>query len=256
MHARNLSMTAAALFLAGTRADAAVDLSGLWANTARLSPVALQVESEGTQAVHRIDQSARFVPPEEVPGILEWAAEPTYKPELQAQVDDLYARANRMDPVVYCAVPGLPRIGPPRRIIQLEDEIVFLYEDMSGDVYRIVPTDGRPYDEYANPSPYGDSVGHWDGDVLVVDVQSFDESTWLGERGYFHTDAMTVTERLFLYDDQLIWQATVHDPNVLVEPWTMPPRAVGRGGFELQESAPCIEEDSEHFVNDDHHIQR
>jgi len=256
MRARYVSIIATTLLLAFTQANGATDLTGLWANSARLSPVALQVESEGGQEVLRIDQSARFVPAAEVPGILEWTPEPSYKPEHQAEVDDLYARANRMDPVVYCAVPGLPRIGPPRRIIQLDDEIVFLYEDMSGDIYRIVPTDGRPHDEFANPSPYGDSIGHWEDDVLVVDVQSFDAATWLGERGYFHTDAMTVTERLFLFDDQLIWQATVHDPNVLVEPWTMPPRAVGRGGFELQESAPCIEEDAQYFTNDDHHIQR
>lgn len=232
------------------------DLSGHWENTTRLSPLALQIESDGEQSVTRIDQTARFVPPEDIPGILEWTEEPSYKPEHQARVDDLYARANRSDPVVYCGKPGLPRIGPPRRIVQLPDEILFLYEEMAGDVYRIIPTDGRPHDEFANPSPYGDSVGRWEGDVLVVDVTSFDDSTWLGERGYFHTDAMRVTERLFLHDAKLIYQATVEDPNVLTGPWTMPPRAVSPDGLPLQESAPCIEEDAQYFINDDHHIQR
>jgi len=237
-------------------AEGLPDLSGRWANTTRLSPLALHIESGGEETLNRIDQSARFIPPEDVAGILEWTPEPTYKPEHQARVDDLYARANRTDPVVYCAKPGVPRIGPPRRIVQLPGEVIFLYEEMAGDTFRIIPTDGRPHDEFANPSPYGDSIGRWEGDVLVVDVQSFDDSTWLGERGYFHTDAMTVTERLFLHGEQLIYQVTVDDPNVLAEPWTGPPRSVSPDGLELQESAPCIEEDSQYFINDDHHIQR
>jgi hypothetical protein len=65
-----------------------------------------------------------------------------------------------------------------------------------------------------------------------------------------------VTERLFLYGEDLVYQVIVDDPNVLVEPWTMPPRIVSPDGLELQESAPCIEEDSQYFLTDDHHIQR
>lgn len=237
-------------------ADGRPDLSGRWANTTRLSPLALQIETADGESLNRVDNAARFVPPEDVPGILEWTEEPTYKPEHQARVADLYARANRTDPVVYCGKPGVPRVGPPRRIIQLPDEVIFLYEEMAGDVYRIVPTDGTPHDEFANPAPYGDSIGRWEGDVLVVDVTSFDDSTWLGERGYFHTDAMRVTERLFLHGGNLIYQAIVDDPNVLIEPWVMPPRSVGPDGLPLQESAPCIEEDAQYFINDDHHIQR
>jgi hypothetical protein len=250
-----LSQAAVADEIART-SDGRPDLSGRWANTTRLSPVALKIESGAEVAINRIDQSARFIPPEDVPGILEWTTEPTYKPEHQARVADLYTRGNRTDPVVYCGKPGLPRIGPPRRIVQLPDEVLFLYEDMSGDVYRVIPTDGQPHDEYASPSPYGDSVAHWEGDVLVIDVQSFEDSTWLGERGYFHTDAMRVTERLFRHGENLIYQATVDDPNVLAEPWTIPPRSVSPDELPLQESAPCIEEDSQHFINDDHHIQR
>jgi hypothetical protein len=250
-----IGFSAAAQEIART-ADGHPDLSGRWANTTRLSPLALQIESADGERLSRIDQQARFVPPEQVPGVLEWTEAPTYKPEHQARVDELYATANRSDPVVYCEKPGLPRVGPPRRIVQLPDEVIFFYEEMAGDVYRIIPTDGRPHDEFANPAPYGDSVGHWEGDVLVVEVNSFDDSTWFGERGYFHTDAMTVTERLFLDGERLIYQVTVDDPNVLIEPWTMAPRAVTPDGLPLQESAPCIEEDAQYFINDDHHIQR
>ena len=64
-------------------------------------------------------------------------------------------------------------------------------------------------------------MGKWEGDVLVIDVRNFVEDTWFGEKGYFHTDAMRVTERLWLDGDNLVWQATVHDPNVLTAPWTL-----------------------------------
>ena len=86
-------------------------------------------------------------------------------------------------------------------------EMVFLYEDVSGDPYRIIPTDGRAHRKGANPSYYGDSVAHWEEDTLVVDVTNFLENGWFGEGGYFHTDAMHVTERLWRDGENLIWQA-------------------------------------------------
>jgi len=55
-------------------------------------------------------------------------------------------------PSFYCDRPGIPRIGSPRRIIQLANEVVFLYEDISGDPYRVIPTDGRPHCKDKNPS--------------------------------------------------------------------------------------------------------
>ena len=84
--------------------------------------------------------------------------------------------------------------------------------------YRVIPTDGRKHREDANPTAYGDSVAHWEGDTLVVDVTNFDDNTWFGEGGYFHTDAMHVTERLWLVNGNLVWQATVDDPKVLAQP--------------------------------------
>jgi hypothetical protein len=236
--------------------DGKPDLSGRWAISNRLSPLEWTIETEGTKIVKSINQDSRFVPPEDIPGTLPWTPRPTYKAEHQSKVDDLYARANRIDPVVYCGKPGVPRIGPPRRIIQLPEEMIFLYEDMSGDVYRVIPTNRQEHDEYANPAAYGDSIAHWEGDILVIDVESFEEETWLGEYGYFHTEDMRVTERLFLHEANLIYQVIVEDPNVLTEPWAMPPRLVTPDGLELQESAPCVEEGSQYFTNDDHHIQR
>jgi hypothetical protein len=237
-------------------ADGHPDLSGLWGYTIDLPPVVLKTQTNGTVALKSIDRSARELGKGVVPGALPWTPAPTYKPEFREKVKQLFDNESKVDPVFYCGKPGVPRIGSPRRIIQLPGEMVFLYEDVSGDPYRIIPTDDRAHRANANPSYYGDSVGRWEGDTLVVDVTTFLESGWFGEGGYFHTDAMHVTERLWRDGENLIWQATVDDPKVLVAPWTMSPRVLKPSDEPLEESPPCIEDDGNRLLNSDHHQQR
>jgi hypothetical protein len=81
----------------------------------------------------------------------------------------------------------------PRSKLSQTREDDFFYEDISGDPYHIIPTDGPPHRADANPTYYGDSVGHWEGDKLMVDVINFVEDTWFGEDGYFHAAALHVT---------------------------------------------------------------
>jgi hypothetical protein len=233
------------------------DLSGTWAIFPGVNATSgLRVEAAGAEQTRRLDRVEIRGAIGQGRGALPWKEAPSYKPEFQAKVKDLDERQSKTDLVFYCGKPGLPRIGPPRRIIQLPNEMVFLYEDMSGDPYRIIPTDGRPHRANANPSHYGDAAGTWDGDVLVIDVRNFVEETWFGEKGYFHTDAMRVTERLWRDGENLVWQVTVHDPNVLTEPWTMAPRMVRRSTQALEESPPCREQDGGLLRNNDHHDQR
>jgi hypothetical protein len=171
-------------------------------------------------------------------------------------VKELFDTQSRSDSVFYCGRPGVPRIGPPRRIVQLANELIFFYEDISGDIYRVIPTNGRPHRADADPSYYGDSVGRWENNQLVIDVTNFVDDTWFGEGGYFHTDAMRVTERLWRDGANLVWQVTVDDPGVLQEPWTMAPRVVPPSDQTLMESPPCIERDAGRLLNNDHHGQR
>ncbi len=181
---------------------------------------------------------------------------PSYKPEFQAKVKHLSDNESKLDPVFYCDRPGIPRIGPPRRIIQLSNEVVFLYEDISGDPYRVIPTDGRAHRKDSNPSYYGDSVGHWEADTLVIESTNFVESTWFGEEGYFHSDAMRVTERFWRVGENLAYQVTVDDPKVLTAPWTLPVRVVRPTNEPLEESPRCVESDGPRLLNSDHHGQR
>jgi len=252
---------AAALFLpalAGAQKPLAAhpDLSGLWQFSIGLPSTALRKEVEGKVEINRIDASARRTVRSDVPGALPSAPAPSYKPEFQAKVKHLSDNESKLDPVFYCDRPGIPRVGPPRRIIQLPNEAVFLYEDISGDPYRVIPTDGRPHRKDGNPSYYGDSVGHWEGDKLVVESTNFVEDTWFGEEGYIHSDAMRVTERLWRVGENLAYQATVDDPKVLTAPWTMPVRVVKPTNEPLEESPRCIETDGPKLLNNDHHGQR
>ena len=231
--------------------DGHPDLSGTWAGAGGLA-TALKKVVDGKVIVSRPDQSRR---PTAV-SALSSAAAPSYKAQFQAKVKDLSDHESKVDPVFYCGKPGVPRVGAPRRIIQLPTEIVFLYEDMSGDPYRVIPTDGRGHRVNANPSAYGDSVGHWEGHTLVIETTSFSDDTWFGEDGYFHSDAMRVTERLWREGENLVWQATVEDPNVLTAPWTMAARVLKPSNEPLEESPRCVEDDGARLLNLDHHRQR
>jgi hypothetical protein len=232
------------------------DLSGVWSYAIDRAPAALKKEVNGVVTIQKVDQSARYADTSKVPGVLASTPRPSYKPEHQAKVKDLFDHQSKTDAVFYCGKPGLPRIGPPRKIVQLPTETIFLYEDISGDPYRIIPTGGRPHRPYANPSHYGDSVGRWEGDVFVVDVRNFVDDTWFGEDGYFHSAEMRVTERFWKVGDNLLWQATVEDPVVLSAPWVMPARLLRPSTDALEESPKCVESDGPRLLNDDHHLQR
>ena len=76
--------------------------------------------------------------------------------------------------------------------------IIFMYQVISGNTFRIINVDGRPHDPKADSSYYGDSIGHWEGDTLVVDTTNLNDDTWLGIDGWFHSYSLHVVERLTL----------------------------------------------------------
>jgi hypothetical protein len=159
---------------------------------------------------------------------------PIYKPEHWDKVIELDMWTNKYDPVMTCQPLGVPRQGPPRRIYQSENDVTFIY--LGGDAgggygeYRIIPTDGRKRDANAefDITYMGNSVAHWEGDTLVIDSISFIDTTWLGRGGFFHSDQMHVVERFTRKGDALLYDVTVEDPEVLVEPWVLPTRVVRR----------------------------
>ena len=76
---------------------------------------------------------------------------PVYKPQHWDKVQQLDMWTNKYDPVMTCQPLGVPREGPPRRIIQTDKDVIFIYTggDAGGGYgeYRIIPTDGRKHDQ-------------------------------------------------------------------------------------------------------------
>jgi hypothetical protein len=232
------------------------DLSGNWAYSIALPGGALKKVENGSTTYATLDLSGRMPAKTAVDGALPYTSAPSYKPEFQDKVKYLLDHEAKLDKVFFCGKPGVPRISSPRQIIQLPTETIFLYEDASGDPYRIIPTDGRPHRADADPSYYGDAIGHWDGSTFVVESTNFVEDTWFGENGYFHSSAMRVIERFWKVGENLAYQITVEDPNVLTAPWTEAPRLIKPSAVPLEESPVCVEDDAHRMDNLDHHLQR
>jgi len=156
---------------------------------------------------------------------------PVYKPEFWDKVQELDMWTNKYDPVMTCQPLGVPREGPPRRIYQTDKDITFLYQggDAGGGYgeYRVIPTDGRQHDPNRQNTTYlGYTVGHWEGDTLVLDSIGFNDQTWLGRGGFFHSEKMRVIERFKREGEALLYDVTVEDPEVLAEPYVYPTRVV------------------------------
>jgi hypothetical protein len=161
--------------------------------------------------------------------------QPLYKPEFWDKVIALDQWTNRDDPVMTCLPLGVPRHGPPVRIFQTDDDITMMYRgglDGGGGYseFRMVRVDGRPHESdpqrALSYTYYGYTVGRWEDDALVLDSIGFSDETWLGRGGKFHSDQMRVIERFTRTGNDMLYEVTVEDPVVLVEPWVMNPRTL------------------------------
>jgi hypothetical protein len=165
---------------------------------------------------------------------------PLYKPEHWDEVIYKDMWTNKLDPIMTCQPMGQPRQGPPGRIFHTDDDITLIYGrggDGGGGYsdFRVIATDGRSLgdDTTILPTKYtGNSVGHWEGDTLVIESVAFVPETWLSRGGFFHSDNMKVYERFTRKGDQMLYEVTVEDPQVLLQPYKMTPmlRTLATGG--------------------------
>jgi hypothetical protein len=160
-----------------------------------------------------------------------------YQPWAAKKVLESFNKRGIDDPTALCLPAGLPRTAMlalfPTQIIQTPKQIVILYEYMN--VFRVIPLNAKHPDDLI-PSYMGNSVGHWEGDTLVVDVIGFNDKTWLAGTGTFHSDALHITERYTRVDkDQINYDVTMEDPNVLTKPWTLHSTIMLREGTRLEE---------------------
>lgn len=129
---------------------------------------------------------------------------------------------NSLGPWADClpaAVPAVFGVTFEWEIVQGVDRLVILY-DFPPSSNRVIPMDGRPHPVDPDPTWTGDSVGHWEGDTLVVDTVGFNDKTVLFN--HRHTESLHVVERFSRpTPDAIQYQATVEDPNVFQEPLTV-----------------------------------
>jgi len=148
------------------------------------------------------------------------------------------------DPTAHCFVGGVPRaiyVPSPFHIVQTPGFVVILHERMA---WRIVPLDGRAHLPDTMRLWMGDSVGWWEGQSLVIETTNLNGKTWLNEVGDVISYAATVVERFTPVDAKTVrYEATVDDPVVYTQPWTiaMPLR---REPGELLEVA-CLEDNQD-----------
>ena len=178
---------------------------------------------------------------------------PKYKQEFLAQVKDLSERQVEVDTALQCQPPGVPRIGPPAKIVQTAREVLFLYDDVNGSFFRIIPTDGRAHRKDLPASYLGDAIGRYEGDTLVVETVNFNEETWLSDNGAFHTKDLKVIERLRRVGDTVQYEATAYDPAVLVEPWKERTQTLWLTDREIEESPRCEDRDLDLIKDGSHH---
>jgi hypothetical protein len=178
-------------------ADGKPDLSGIW-------------EPNGIKYLINI---AADLKPQDVP----------FKPEAAALYKERVQTFGKDDPDARCLPSGMPRkdaITSPYKIIQQPGEIVFLYE--SRTTFRQVFTDGRALPVDPQPTWDGYSVGHWEGDTLVVETKGMNGLTWLDSNGHPLSDTMHLTEKFRRPDfGHMEIEITIDDPKNYTKPWTV-----------------------------------
>ena len=240
--------------------DGKVDFSGVWVNTGGGGD--LKPDESGNVTVlsrgrpcHPGQECKPAINFERDSGVRQRFAYgtnvPLYKPEYWAKVEYNDVHGNFVDPEVNCYPDGLPRIGPPSKIVQTRDELIMLYA--SHNQFRVVRLDKTEHDPIRSLdlTYFGDSITRWEGDTLVIETIGFTDESWLGWPGYIHSNNMKIVERVSRNGNQLNWQFEVHDPDVLMQPWIMAPqrRALNPNPKAmLLEDLPCEARDNKHIV--------
>lgn len=126
-----------------------------------------------------------------------------------------------LDPEVNCYLPGVPRVmymPHPFQIVQNPDFMLIASEYVGATrSVHMGAAEPPPIDTYM-----GHSVGHWEGDTLVIESNTFNDLTWFDRAGNFHSEALRVVERITpISKDALQYEATIEDDKVFTRPWTI-----------------------------------
>jgi len=208
-------------------AEGKPDLSGVW-----MHEVTTVAEMKRLYGAAVIDEAIRV----QVPG-MEIGTQHKYSRNILIDVrpgesplrpeaaEIMRQRAATLDVQNPCGrVFGFPRAGllsEPIKIVQSLRETIVLYEVQN--LHRQIFTDGRVLPkEFELPAYLGYSVGHWDGDTLVVETAGFNDKEMLDAMGHPHSEALRITERFHRRDfGHLEVEMTFDDPKMYTKPFTI-----------------------------------
>jgi hypothetical protein len=144
---------------------------------------------------------------------------PEWLPNAQA-VAKQRAETNRKDsPQAHCLPSAVTRAVPMFEFVQSGRFLVMIADDDSPGFHQIYLDRGHPKVPDTDLW-YGDSIGRWEGDTLVVDRVNFTDRVWLDQDGHPHSGKLHVIERYRRPDaGHLEAEITVEDPEVLAKPW-------------------------------------
>jgi hypothetical protein len=181
-----------------------------------------------------------------------------YTAAARAKSDALIANGMFHEPELHCYMSGVPHnmwVQFGQQTLQTKDYVVFNWEFMHSR--RIIPLDNRPH-QITNPAVklfQGESVGHWEGDTLVVDTTNQNDKTWFDTSGHYKPEDVHVVERFTMTDSNTI----EYDATVTSAEFTQPMVVKGRQtranandpNYEQMEFA-CIEgnADLQHYTED------
>ena len=217
-----------AAYRAPRTSDGKPNLNGIWQalNEANWD---IETHGAGPSPYPQLLGSLLAVPPGL--GVVEGGPLP-YKPDMLAKKKENFdKRLTRPtsreindttgDPEAKCYMPGVPRatyMPTPFQIVQTPQLILVAYAFASAA--RQIHVGRKP--EAPAESWMGWSIGHWEGDTLVVDVTDQNDKTWFDRAGNFHSNAMHVVERYTPTSPMtLMYEATIDDSNVFTRPWKM-----------------------------------
>jgi hypothetical protein len=150
------------------------------------------------------------------PGDVQPWAEALYKERVLNMAKDSPRAKCLPDPFAYYHAVDLARM------VQTPGLIVMQYQGTTNSVSRTIFTDGRKLPVDPNPTWMGYSVGHWDGDTLVVDTAGFNDRSWLDIEGHPHTEALRITERFRRRDfGHMDLEITIDDPKTFTKPFSL-----------------------------------
>lgn len=131
------------------------------------------------------------------------------------------------------------------QMVHTPNVIVMINEYMNN--FRIIPIDGRPLERSTRPTLQGDSIGHWAGDTLVVEVTNFKPR---GFRNEFWSDSLRIIERWTRPDAKTLeYESVVDDPKILTGLWKKPKVRRGKMSYDIVQENYCSQDETLSTIN-------